>query len=192
MYKSSVRTTFFVVPEEVSGSKRHQHCEKWFPIGLPLLDRPAEKSNLSDLFKYPDAKQLLSRVVPSLPSILRETRPDHPKFATMPLSCSCPGVYARMCAKVDDAVRGHAQRKEKTEIRASRKKKRDEEMEAAAFRRLLERNRRTDMTRARMKPAAKPKLEKSRHRSEEAKQREMALQRTQRHRRALPRQYKSR
>ncbi|CCT76062.1 uncharacterized protein FFUJ_11498 [Fusarium fujikuroi IMI 58289] len=132
-YADKFPDIFMVMQDEMNGFKRHNSCNTWVPVGMPVIDRPWNNAFLQSLLDH-----------------RRFHEEGHPTatITAMPLACTCPGIADRMVAKVDMAIREHKRKTRKEEQKAQRAKAIKERRERAALTRSLARQEREETTKA--------------------------------------------
>ncbi|KAF5615133.1 hypothetical protein F25303_13856 [Fusarium sp. NRRL 25303] len=134
-YAEKFPDIFMVMQDEMNGFKRHNSCNTWIPVGMPVIHRPWNNAFLQGLLDHCRFHKGIKTWSPAVSAMLSETREGHPTatITAMPLACACPGVVDRMVAKVDMAIREHQRKTRKEEKKAQRMKAIKERRERAAL-----------------------------------------------------------
>lgn len=149
-YAEKFPDIFMVMQDEMKGFKRHNLCNTWIPVGMPVIHRPWNNAFLQTLLDHDGFHEGIESWSPTVSDMLSETREGHPTatITAMPLACTCPGVADRMAAKVDVAIRKHQRKTRKEEQKAQRAKAIKERREKAAVKRSLARQKREEAAKA--------------------------------------------
>ncbi|KAG5750369.1 hypothetical protein H9Q70_006993 [Fusarium xylarioides] len=149
-YAEKFPDIFMVMQDQMDGFKRHESCNTWIPVGMPVIHRPWNNPFLQTLLDDRRFHEAIKSWSPAISDMLSEAREGHPTatITAMPLACTCPGVVDRMIAKVDVAIREHQRKTRKEEQKAQRAKAIKERRERAALKRSLARQKREDAARA--------------------------------------------
>ncbi|KAF5253846.1 hypothetical protein FANTH_1307 [Fusarium anthophilum] len=145
-YAEKFPDIFMVMQDEMNGFKRHNSCNTWVPVGMPVIHRPWNNPFLKKLLNQSRFHERIKSWSPAVSDMLSETRKGHPTatITAMPLACTCPGVADRMAVKVNMAIQEHQRKTRKEEQMAQRAKAIKERRERAALKRSLARQKREE------------------------------------------------
>ncbi|KAF5578178.1 hypothetical protein FPANT_10090 [Fusarium pseudoanthophilum] len=149
-YAEKFPDIFMVMQDEMKGFKRHNSCNTWIPVGMPVIHRPWNNAFLQSLLDHDRFHEGIESWSPTVSGMLSETREGHPTatITAMPLACTCPGVADRMAAKVNVAIRKQQRKTRKEEQKAQRAKAIKERREKVALKRSLARQKRKEAAKA--------------------------------------------
>ncbi|KAF5586485.1 hypothetical protein FPCIR_7901 [Fusarium pseudocircinatum] len=141
-YAEKFPDIFMVMQDEMEGFKRHNSCDAWIPVRMPVIHRPWNNAFLQTLLDDSNFRENIKSWSPAMSGMLLEAREGHPTatITAMPLACTCPGVADRMAAKVNMAIQEHQRKTRKEEQKAQRAKAIKERRETAALKRSLARD----------------------------------------------------
>ncbi|KAF5710072.1 hypothetical protein FMUND_9695 [Fusarium mundagurra] len=149
-YAEKFPDIFMVMQDEMNGFKRHNSCNTWIPVGMPVIHRPWNNAFLQNLLDDSSFHECIKSWSPAISGMLSEAREGHPTatITAMPLACTCPGVADRMAAKVNMTIREHQRKTRKEEQKVQRAKAIKERRETAALKRALARQKREEAAKA--------------------------------------------